>query len=261
MCMRAAYTCVKYTVEGRVAKITLNNPSKLNPLNEALSVELHDALHEANEDGDVKVIVITGAGKAFCAGGDLAYFTTLNLEGSFDFIKEAQELVGAFTKIPKPIIAAVNGFAVGAGLSLALLSDIVVSSDQAMYGAAFVKVGLIPDMAQLYLLPRVVGMQKAKELVLTGKNIDAQEAYRLGIVNSVVEHDKLEQAVSELCELLVNYPGRAMGFAKTLMNTGMDMGLDQMLEAEATTQAICMASDDSREGVDAFINKRKPNFK
>lgn len=261
MCLKTEYTCVKYDVEDRIARITLNNPVKMNALDAALAAELAEAICRAGEDEAVKVIVITGAGKAFCAGGDVSYFRELDLEGGYSFVKQAQDVVRAFKKTEKPIIAAVNGFAVGAGLSLVLLSDMVISSDKALFGAAFVKVGLVPDLGMLYTLPRAIGLHKANELVLTGKNIDAQEAYRLGIVNTVVEHDKLGEAVAELCQLLAGHPGRAMGSAKTMMNLGLNMGLGELLESEALTQAVCMMTADSREGVDAFINKRQPNFK
>lgn len=261
MCMKKDYTFVKYEVEGRVAKITLNNPSKMNALDVALLTELPQAIREANTDSDVKVIVLTGAGKAFCAGGDVVYFQELDLEGGYDYVKQAQEVVSAFKKTPKPIIGAINGFAIGAGLSLSLLCDITISSDKALYGCAFVKVGLVPDLGLLYYLPRAVGFQKANELAMTGKNIDAREAHRIGLVNTVVEHDKLDEAVAEMCQLLVSHPSRAMGQSKTLMNIGLALGVDDLLESEALSQAICMMTEDSKEGVNAFVSKRKPNFK
>ncbi|MDR2801352.1 MAG: enoyl-CoA hydratase/isomerase family protein [Desulfovibrio sp.] len=259
--MKTDYACILYRVENRIATITLNLPQKLNALDSALARELADAVAQAANDSTVKVVVVTGEGRAFCAGGDVAYFTTLDLEGSIAFIREAQTLVGAFTKIPKPVIAAVNGFAVGAGLSLALLSDIVISSDKATYGLAFVNIGLIPDLATLYFLPRAIGLQRAKELAFTGRNIDASEAYRLGIINSIVEHDKLEEEVRKMALSLAGRPGESMRASKTMLNMSLDMGLDELVEMEALAQGIRMVSDDSREGVDAFLNKRKPNFK
>ncbi|MDR1946690.1 MAG: enoyl-CoA hydratase/isomerase family protein [Desulfovibrio sp.] len=259
--MKTEFTSVLYRVENRIASITLNVPKKLNALDVTLAKDLTAALALAAGDDAVKVVVVTGAGRAFCAGGDLAYMAGLDLEGCIDFVRDAQALIGAFTKMPKPVIAAVNGFAVGAGFSLVLLSDIVISSDKAMYGLAFVNIGVIPDLAALYFLPRVIGLQKAKELAFSGKNIDAGEACRLGIVNSVVEHDKLEEEVGKMSLFLAGQPGAAVGAAKTLLNMGMDMGLDELLEMEALAQGVRMVSDDSREGVDAFLNKRKPNFK
>ncbi|MDR2076889.1 MAG: enoyl-CoA hydratase/isomerase family protein [Desulfovibrio sp.] len=258
--MKTEYESVLYRVENRVATISLNLPKKLNALDAVLARELAEAMTRAAKDSGVKVVVVTGEGRAFCAGGDVAYFTTLDLEGSIAFIRDAQALVGAFTKMPKPVIAAVNGFAVGAGLSLTLLSDIAISSDKAVYGLAFVNIGLIPDLATLYFLPRIIGLQRAKELAFTGRNIDAAEACRLGIVNSVVEHDKLEEEVSRLSLLLAGQPGESMRASKTMLNMSLDMGLDELVEMEALAQGVRMVSADSREGVDAFLKKRKPNF-
>jgi 2-(1,2-epoxy-1,2-dihydrophenyl)acetyl-CoA isomerase len=259
--METAYSSILYRVENSVATITMNVPKKLNALDVTLAQELAAAMAQAAKDNAVRVVVVTGEDKAFCAGGDMAYFTSLDLEGSIAFIREAQALVGAFTKMPKPVIAAVNGFAVGAGLSLALLSDITVSSDKAVYGLAFVNIALIPDLATLYFLPRAIGLQRAKELAFSGRNIDAAEAYRLGIVNSVVEHDKLEEEVRKMSAFLAGQPREAVKAAKTLLNMSMDMGLDELVEMEALAQGVRMVSADSREGVDAFLNKRKPNFR
>ncbi|WP_169718009.1 Short-chain-enoyl-CoA hydratase [Sporomusa silvacetica DSM 10669] len=255
------YTTLLYQVENRIAKITLNVPEKMNALDKKISMELTAVLQEIKNDDNVKVVIITGTGRAFCAGGDISFFKTLDLEGSIEFVKAAQSLVGAFINLPKPIIAAVNGFALGAGLSLALLSDIVISSDKAKFAAAFVNVGLVPDLGALYFLSRLTGLQKAKELVFTGKNFDAEEASRIGIVNIVVEHEKLEAAVSELSEQLAGKPAIAMASAKRLLNMGMDLGIDELLEIEAFAQSRCMQTEDCKEAVDAFLNKRKPVFK
>lgn len=162
MCMSHTYSLVKYHVEGSIAKITLNSPEKLNAFEVALINDLIHAMHEAAEDPNVKVIVLTGAGKAFCAGGDVSYMQSLNLDSAYDYVKIGKRLVDSMTLTPKPIIAAVNGFAVGAGLSLALLSDIVIASDKAVFGAAFINIGLMPDCGLLYYLPRVVGLRAAK---------------------------------------------------------------------------------------------------
>jgi 2-(1,2-epoxy-1,2-dihydrophenyl)acetyl-CoA isomerase len=247
--------------DNRVATITLNVPNKLNALDAVMINELASALQTAAKDERVKVVVLTGEGKAFCAGGDMTYFKELDLAGAVSFIRSGQALINSFVKTRKPIIAAVNGFAVGAGLSLTLLSDMVISSDQAVYGAAFINIGVIPDLAQLYFLPKIVGLQKAKELSFLGANFDAREAHRLGIVNLVVEHDQFADAVRKMSLRLAAQPGAAMGYAKTLLNMSMDVGLDELAETEAMAQGICMVSDDAKEGVDAFLHKRKPDFK
>jgi len=259
--MNIVYTVVKYEIDGPIARITMNNPQSLNALNRTMLAELTSAFQDADDDPDVKIIVLTGSGKAFCAGGDIASFPALELEGGIDFVRAGGELVKAFINTPKIIISVVNGFAVGAGFSMSLLSDIVISSDKAKYGAAFVNIGLIPDMAALYFLPRVVGLQKAKELALTGKNIDAEEACRLGIVNTVVEHENLAEEAEKWIRLLAEKPGDAMGAIKTMLNKGMDMNIETLLETEALMQGVRIVSDNAREGVDAFLNKRKPSFK
>lgn len=261
MCMNAEYTIVQYKLDGPIARITMNNPQSLNALDSTMVTELTSAFQDADDDPEVKIIVLAGSGKAFCAGGDIASFSTMEMEGGINFVKRGGNLAKLLIQTQKIVVSAVNGFAVGAGFSLALLSDIVISSDKAKYGAAFVNIGLVPDMASLYYLPRVVGLQKAKELALTGKNIGAEEALRLGIVNTVVEHDKLEQEVETWVQLLAEKPGDTMGAIKSLLNKGMDMNVDSLLEIEAIMQGVRIVSDNSREGVSAFLAKRKPNFK
>jgi len=260
--MKMEYKSIKYEVIDRVAKIIMNVPEKMNALDARMSEELAAAMEDVRYDDNVKAVVLTGVGKAFCAGGDVSIFPTLTLEQSIKAVRaEARSLVGSFTKLPKPIIAAVNGYAVGAGLSLALISDIVIASDKAFFGAAFVNIGLVPDVGSLYFLPRLIGLQRAKELAFTGKNIDAQEAYRMGFVNKVVEHDKLEEAVNKMSQLLARQPQLSMASSKALIHQGLEMGVDELIELEGMTQGVCMQSDDSKEGISAFMNKRKPIFK
>lgn len=261
MCMSQIYTLVKYNVEDSVAKITLNSPAKLNAFEVTLINDLINAMQEADEDPNVKVIVLTGAGKAFCAGGDVSYMQSMNLDSAYDYVKIGKRLVDSMTLTSKPIIAAVNGFAVGAGLSLALLSDIVIASDKAVFGAAFINIGLMPDCGLLYYLPRVVGLRAAKELTLTGRNFDAQEALRLGVVNQVVEADKLEETVEKLSKKMAAGPAAAMALTKSVMNSGLDMNIDTLMNSEALAQAMLIVSADAQEGADAFLTKRKPSFK
>lgn len=260
MCM-TVFTRIKYKVDGRIAKITMNVPEKLNAMDEQMASELTKAMLDANDDPVVKVILLTGAGKqAFCAGGDVSIFPKMDLQEGVQHIKDAQSLVHAMKNNRKPIVAAVNGYAVGAGLSLVLLSDIVISSSKAKYGAAFVNIGLIPDMGSLYFLPRAVGLTKAKELAFTGKNITADEVLSMGVVNEVVPPEKLEERTEEWCRILSEQPGLSMQYSKSLLNRSMDMGIDDLLEAESFAQGICINSEDGREGVDAFLNKRKAKF-
>ena len=260
MCMSHTYKLVKYHVEGSVAKITLNSPDKMNAFEVALINDLIYAMHEAADDPCVKVVVLTGAGKAFCAGGDVGHMKSLNLEGAYDYVKIGKKLVDSMTLMPKPIIAAINGFAVGAGLSLALLSDIVIASDKAVFSAAFINIGLMPDCGLLYYLPRVVGLRAAKELTLTGRNFDAQEALRLGVVNQIAEADKLAETVEKLSTKMASGPAAAMALTKSVMNNGLDMNIEGLMNNEALAQAMLIVSADAQEGADAFLAKRKANF-
>jgi len=262
MCMDMEYKSLKWEVNNRVAKITMNVPEKMNALDAQLSKELMAIMDTIKHDDNIKAVILTGVGKAFCAGGDVTIFPKLTLEQSINAVREeSRALVPAFTKLPKPIIAAVNGYAVGAGLSLALLSDIVIASEKAYFGAAFVNIGLIPDVGQLYYLPRLIGLHKTKELVFTGRNISAQEAYEMGLINKVVEHDKLEEEVNKMAQVLAAKPALSIASSKALLHQGLDMGVDELIEVEGITQGVCMQSEDCKEGIDAFLNKRKPNFK
>jgi 2-(1,2-epoxy-1,2-dihydrophenyl)acetyl-CoA isomerase len=260
--MSSEYKSIKYEVSDRIGKITMTVPEKMNALDERLSDELASAFAEAENDDNVKVVVLTGSGPAFCAGGDMSIFPKLTLEqGVAGVTAKSNLVVGAFSKLPKPVIAAVNGYAVGAGMSMALASDIIIASDKAVFGAAFVNIGLVPDLAWMYYMPKLVGLQKAKELAFTGKNITAQEALSLGIVNSVVEADKFEEAVAKTAGALARQPRLAMASAKAILNTSFETSMSQLITVEGIAQGACIQSEDCKEGVDAFFNKRKPNFK
>ncbi|MDR1070108.1 MAG: enoyl-CoA hydratase/isomerase family protein [Gracilibacteraceae bacterium] len=262
MDMKTEYRSIKYETADRVATVTMCVPEKMNALDARLGEELASALARVKADAAVKVVVLTGMGKAFCAGGDVTAFEGVGFQEAVEGIKAASKsLVGAFMSCPKPIVASVNGFAVGAGLSMALLSDIVIASDQAVFGAAFVNIGLTPDCGSLYLLPRLVGLPKAKEMVFTGRNIDAREALNLGIVNQVAEHDKLAEVAAKTAARLAAQPSLSMAQSKALIHMGLDIGIDELLDMEAVAQGMCMVSEDGQEGVGAFLHKRKPNFK
>jgi 2-(1,2-epoxy-1,2-dihydrophenyl)acetyl-CoA isomerase len=236
-------------------------PEKMNALDAKLGQEIGAALTVAGHDASVKVVVLTGSGRAFCAGGDVAAFKGVGLRKAIDGIKAvSKSLVHAFIACPKPVVSSVNGFAVGAGLSMVLLSDIVVSSDKAVFGAAFVNIGLTPDCGSLYLLPRQIGLPKAKEMVFTGRNIDAKEALALGIINQIAEHEQLAEVTAKTAARLAAQPALSMAQSKALIHMGLDVGIDELLDMEATAQGICMVSEDGQEGVDSFLNKRKPNF-
>ncbi|MCL5056503.1 MAG: enoyl-CoA hydratase [Actinobacteria bacterium] len=247
--------------ENGIAKIIMNQPDRLNALSNSMVEDLILAFQQVAADKKVKVVILTGSGRAFCAGGDLSI-----LDGSIgplagrDYALEVSEITKLIFNIEKPVIAAVNGFAMGGGFNFALAADFVIASSEAKFCQAFVQVGLVPDLGGTYLLPRIVGMQKAKELVFTGKVIDAAEAERIGIVNKVVEPGSLQEAVDQFSIQLAQGPSITIGLAKTLLNSNINRSLDEALEGEAFAQSICMQTQDHREGVRAAREKRKPSF-
>ena len=250
-----------YAVDGRTAIITMNTPENMNALTPGMVDDLVAALQTAAADANVKAVILTGVGKVFCAGGDLNTFKGLDLEAGLGIMDDSGAIARSFQDCQKPIIAAVNGYAIGAGLSLALLSDFVVAADNAVFSAAYVSMGLVPDMSALYFLPRAVGLQKAKELALTGKNIDAAEAMRIGLVSEVVPADELLARVGKIAGKLCAQPAVAMKLIKVLLNKSFDLSFEGMAQMEVLAQSICFVTDDCQEGIDAFLNKRKPVFK
>lgn len=244
-----------------IGRITLNQPDSLNALGTAMAKEMTSALKKAQADKDVKVIIITGAGRAFSAGGDMKYMEKgLDVIAARDYVITVSEVTKLIFNMEKPVIAVVNGFAVGAGFNLAMAADFVIASSNAKFGQAFLQVGLIPDIGGTYFLPRAVGLQKAKELVFTGKLIDAPEAERIGLVGKVVNVDDLQEEGYNFAIQLAQGPTYAMGLAKSLLNRSLDRDLDDVIQEEIYSQSICMQTKDHREGVSAFIEKRKPKF-
>lgn len=253
---------VLYEKIGQIAKITLNRPKALNAMNGELVSTLASRLDDAGNDNDVRVIILTGNGKGFCAGGDLAYLKQLtNVIEARAFITEVGALVKQIQSIAKPIIAMVNGVAAGAGFNLALACDIVFASDTARFAQSFVKVGLVPDCGGMYLLPKIVGMHKAKELMFTADLIGAAKADELGLLNRVIESDKLEAETLAFAEKLLLSAPIALGMVKQTLNGMEDMTLENWLVHEADMQTLCMQTKDHQEGISAFLEKRAPEFK
>ena len=218
----------------------------------------------AADNPDVRVVVLTGAGKAFCAGGDMKRMETgtgLTPPEQRDEIRTNHRIVKTIHEMEKPVIASVNGVAVGAGCDLVLACDMRIASEKARFGEVFANVGLVPDAGGTYFLPRLIGSAKAMELILTGRIIDAREADRIGLVNRVVPHDDLKKETMAFAEKLAQGPPLAMGMAKTAIYRGMQMDLASELEYEAYAQSILMETEDYQEGVKAFSEKRLPNYK
>jgi enoyl-CoA hydratase/carnithine racemase len=249
-----------------VATITLNRPERLNALTFDVYRELTDTFSLIRDDDAVRVVVITGAGRAFCSGGDvhdiIGELFSRDMEGLLEFTRMTCELVRNIRALPKPVIASLNGTTAGAGACIALAADLRVASEEAKIAFLFVKVGLSgADMGAAYLLPRVVGLAKATELLYTGDFISASEAERIGLYNRVVPSSELTGVTHELVERLARGPAFALAKTKEMLNRELNMDLEAALECEAQAQAICMQHPDYREAYDAFVAKRDPKFK
>ncbi|EKN66952.1 Enoyl-CoA hydratase/isomerase [Neobacillus bataviensis LMG 21833] len=245
---------------GNIQIIRLNEPNKRNALVIEMRKELFRAFSQAEQDEDIKTIILTGEGKAFSAGGDLS---TIRKSKPLETIKRLQSshpLIMKMVEMEKPIIAAVNGAAAGAGFSLALLCDVIFASEQAFFVQSFVNIGLIPDFAAMHFLPMLVGPHKAKELMFMGERISAEEAHRIGIVNRVVPVETLLAEAIEFAEKLAKKPPISVGMTKKIMNQHINRDLKVLLELEAQGQDLCSQTEDFKEGVNAFFEKREPNF-
>jgi 2-(1,2-epoxy-1,2-dihydrophenyl)acetyl-CoA isomerase len=255
------YSCIKYEVKGGVAEITLNRPDVFNAFNDDQSYELQDALKNAKRDKQVRVLVLTGAGKAFCSGQDLkaiAGAENRSLRDSLD--KRYNPIIKAMRNMPKPIIGKINGVAAGAGCSLALACDYVIASEYASFIEVFINVGLVLDSGSSYFLPRLVGSARAFEMATMGNKVKADQALNWGIINKVVAADELDQATNEIAAYYENAPTKAVALMKKMINKSFHSDLNEMLEYEACCQEIAGNSSDYKEGVSAFNEKRKPKF-
>lgn len=248
-----------------VLTLTLNRPDCLNAFNDELSFELQEALKQAEKDKAVRCIVLTGAGRGFCAGQDLQSRSIGSSNGSKPHLGESirkrySPIINKLHTMEKPVIAMVNGVAAGAGASIALACDMRIVSEKASFIQAFIKVGLIPDSGACWLLPRLVGLGKALELAMTGDKIDAATALNLGLVNRVVAEDQLVTETHTLATQLAQGPTKALGLIKRAMNKAMTVDLETYLNYEADLQEIAGRSDDYLEGVSAFVEKRPAHF-
>jgi 2-(1,2-epoxy-1,2-dihydrophenyl)acetyl-CoA isomerase len=254
--------CILLEIKDKTCYITLNRPDVYNAFNDELSYALQDALKEATRNDEVRVVVLTGAGKAFCSGQDLkdiARKENRSLRDSID--KRYNPIIKAMRTMPKPIICRLNGIAAGAGCSLALASDLVIAAENASLIEIFINVGLVLDSGSSYFLPRVVGSQKAFELATMGSKVTARQAFDWGMIYKVVPAEELDNAVETVVSFYRNAPTKAVGLMKKMLNKSFHSDLDTMLEYEAWCQEIAGNSEDYKEGVDAFNAKRKPEFK
>ena len=253
---------INYEIQGNVAIIRLNRPAVFNSFNREMALALQAQLDACAADDNIRAIVLTGTGKAFCAGQDLAEVTGPNPPGFKTILSEHYNpIIAKIRTISKPVIAAVNGVAAGAGANIALACDIVIASESATFIQAFSKIGLVPDSGGTFFLPRLIGFQKASAIMMTGEKITATEAEKWGMIYRVYPDAEFLDAVMKQAHELSNMPTIALGHIKSLLNQSMTNALDVQLDLEEKYQIDAGQTADYNEGVAAFMEKRKPLFK
>ena len=252
---------LKVTLENGVCTMTLNRPEVFNSFNKSMAIALQDALKTAEKNDEVRCIVITGEGKAFCAGQDLAEATDPNGPELQQIVKDHYNpIIALIRSIEKPIIGAVNGVAAGAGANIALACDITIASENASFIQAFSKIGLIPDSGGTFFLPRIIGFQNAMALMMTGDKVSAQEAVDMNMIYKSVPADQFAEVIRLFSENLAKMATKALGLTKRAMNQSMQNDLTQQLALEELLQTEAGQTHDFNEGVQSFLEKRKPVF-
>ncbi len=257
----STYQYLKYNLENHVATLTLNRPDVYNALNDEITFEMQDAFKAVSKDEHVRVVVLTGEGKAFCSGQDLKAASGDQKRSFLQSLhKRYNPIINAMRSLPKPIVCRLNGVAAGAGCSLALACDIIVASEEATLIEVFINIGLVPDSGSSYFLPRLVGMAKAFEMCSMGTRVKANEAAAMGLINKSVPADELDSAVKSYTDYFAKAPTKSIGLIKKMLSKSATSSLEEMLEYEAYCQEIAGGSHDYKEGVLAFLEKRKPEF-
>lgn len=255
------YETIKYEKKDQIAYITVNRPKQMNALNSVVLEELYDAFEKAGEDDEIRVILLTGEGKAFVAGADIAEMSKMSPVEAREFGKKGHKLMNYIHNVETPVIAAINGFALGGGCELSMACDIRIASDKAKFGQPEVGLGLIPGFAGNLRLPRLVGKGMAKYMILTGEMIDAEDAFRIGLVQKVVPAEELMAEAEKIANKIIAQAPIAVKYAKDVINNGYDMDLKSASAYEVNTFGIPFASEDMIEGTSAFLEKRKPVWK
>ncbi len=245
------------TIEGSVARVTISRPAALNALNPQTLMELDQAFNALAEDNQVRAVVLTGAGeKAFVAGGDISVMQPLGPLEAAKVARQAQQLFARIESFPKTVIAAINGYALGGGCELAIACDIRIAAESARIGQPEINLGIIPGWGGTQRLPRLVGRGKAKQMMLTGDMLSAAEALQIGLVEQVVAADMLLETATRMAEKIAAKPQVAVQFIRKAVNNGLDMPLDKAIDYEADIFGLCFATEDQKEGMAAFLEKR-----
>jgi enoyl-CoA hydratase len=255
------YEYIRCVVNDQIAELSFTRlDGKLNILDPITLRELGSAIEEAREAAEVRAVIITGEGKAFLAGADISVFPELRAPEAKTLAELGHRVANSIELLPKPVFAAVNGFALGGGCEIAMACDVIYASDKAKFGQPEVNLGLIPGFGGTQRLPRLVGVQKARELIFTGKTIDAQEARRIGLVCEVFPHEELLAKVREVAKLTIQKAPFAIAQAKRVIRQGQGLPLDLANEMEIQSFALCFDTDDQKEGATAFLEKRPPRW-
>ena len=255
------YKNILFTVEEGLAMITFNRPKALNAMNSETMRELSDAVNACKADEAIKVVILTGTGeKAFVAGADIAQMQNFRPQEVVSFMELGHETLRQMETMPKPVIAAVNGFALGGGTEISLACDIRFASEKAVFGQPEILIGIIPGWGGTQRLSRIIGIGRAKELIMSGEQINARRAYEIGLVNRICTPEALIQETQKFARKLAGMPGCALKMAKHSINFGFDLALDNACRLEVECCAQCFSTDDQKEGMSAFLGKRKPVF-
>lgn len=250
------------SIQDQICKITLNRPTVFNSFNQAMAYQLQETLKKAAANDEVRLIILTGEGKAFCAGQDLSEATDPNGPSLKDIVsKHYNPIIELIRSIEKPVLAAVNGVAAGAGANIALACDITIAKKSASFIQAFSKIGLIPDSGGTFFLPRIIGMQKSLALMMTGDKVTAEQADQMNLIYKAVDDEQFDVFVAEFAKNLAMMPTRGLGLTKKAINASFTNSLEEQLALEGLLQTEAGQTDDFKEGVQAFLEKRKPEFK
>lgn len=258
------YSSIDVQITEHIAHVLLNRPKVFNALNQSIADELYDAFNKLDKDPQIRVIILSGSGKGFCAGGDvsfLQFFSEQSETGLRKILIELFERLSIVRRLETPVIGAVHGVALGAGFSLALLCDVRIAAQDTKFGAEYAYMGIIPEIGCTHTLPNMVGTAKAMEIVLTGRKFDANEAERIGLVNKVVPNDKLLDEAMAWAKKIAALPPIAVSITKSAMYKGAVSSFEESVQSESNLNALCYQTEDHKEAATAFLEKRKPSFK